>query len=185
VLSPLPTQRATSSSAKGVTHTESGAGAGAGAGALPPRPSPPLDINTIVDAQPHVYRMEGPLRGRDAGRGGGSGRHEGRPRAIVRLPVVHQLVAVRGRRFSSNPKTRHWFAIVRMVDTNTGAVRVDYVNTDAFDDIDQPNDLLFPVDDRMLGQLECFAADDVAYAQIWRLVRDHVAQVRVLEKAAT
>ena len=79
----------------------------------------------------------------------------------------------------------HWFAIVRMVDTNTGAVRVDYVNTDAFDDIDQPNDLLFPVDDRMLGQLECFAADDVVYAQIWGLVRDHVAQGRALEKAAT
>jgi hypothetical protein len=168
-LSPLPAQRVTESGAR----AGAGAGAGADAGATPPRPhpSPALGIKTVVNAPPHVCQMDG------------AGRRGGRARVIVRLPVVHQLVGVHGRRFAHNPKTKHWFAIVRTVDTSTGTVRVDYVNEDAFDDIDQPNDLLFPVDETMLGRLERFVADDGAYAQVWRLVRDHVAQVRALEEA--
>ena len=184
-LSPLPSQRVVSSWVSGVTHTESGAGAGAGAGATPPRPhlSPALGSKTVVNAPPHVFRLDGLTRGRGAGRGRDAGCRGGRARAIVRLPVVHQLVGVHGRRFARNPKTKHWFAIVRTVDTTTGNVCVDYVNEDAFDDIDQPHDLLFPVDDTMLGRLERFVADDGAYAQVWRLVCDHVAQVRALEAA--
>lgn len=178
-LSPLPAQRVTESGAR------AGAGAGAGAGATPPlpHPSPALGIKTVVNAPPHVCHMDGPSRSLRAVRGRGAGLSGRRGRVIVRLPVVHQLVGVHGRRFARNPKTKHWFAIVRTVDTTTGTVRVDYVNEDAFDDIDQPNDLLFPVDETMLGRLERFVADDGTYAQVWRLVRDHVAQVRALEEA--
>ena len=171
-LAPSPTQRVRAT-------VSAGAGAGAGAGAQTgngaegplPHPSPALGIKTVVHAPPHVCQLHGRARGRTRGR------------AIVQLPVVHQLVGVHGRRFARNPKTKHWFAIVRTVNTTTGSVRVDYVNEEAFDDIDQPSDLLFPVDDTMLGGLERFVADDPAYAQVWRLVRDHVAQVRTLEEA--
>ena len=171
-LAPSPAQR-------GRDTVNAGAGAGA-AGAKTgndasepqqPHPSPALGIKTVVHASPHVCQLQGRARGRP------------RARSIVRLPIVHQLVGVHGRRFARNPKTKHWFAIVRTVDTTTGSVRVDYVNEEAFDDIDQPSDLLFPVDDTMLVELERFVADDPTYAHVWRLVRDHVAQVRTLEEA--
>jgi hypothetical protein len=158
------------------TRTAKGDGAGGPPPPPHPHPSPALGIKTVVQAPPHVHRLDGRARGR-------GGRSGARARRIVRLPVVHQLVGVHGRRFARNPKTKHWFAIVRTVNTTTGSVRVDYVNEEAFDDIDQPSDLLFPVDDTMLGRLECFVANDPTYAQVWRLVRDHVAQVRTLEEA--
>lgn len=134
-------------------------------------------MKTVVRATPITCQLD--ARGRSIG-----GARRRQRKRIVQLPVVHQLVAVRGRRFAKNAKAKHWFAIVSSVNAAAARVRVEYVNENAFDDIDEPTDLLFPVDDTLLASVTPFTHGDPAYAAVWTLVRDHVQQVRVFEEDA-
>jgi hypothetical protein len=113
---------------------------------------------TIVYAEPVVLRIKGA---------------RGRPRVLT-VPVKRQLVAVRGRRFSDNPKTKskHWFAIVSNVNEKTGLIRVDYVGESSFDEIDDPTDLIFPVTHSLLEKLSKHTEHDINYHAAWRMTKN-------------
>lgn len=111
---------------------------------------------TVVDAEPIVLRIKGT---------------RGRPR-LLKVPVTRQLVAVRGRRFSGNPTSKHWFAIVASINEEIGVVRVDYVGESSFDEIDDPKDMIFPVTRALMEKLSKYTNDDSKYQQAWAMAME-------------
>ena len=113
-------------------------------------------IRTVVDAEPIVIRIKGA---------------RGRPK-MLKVPVMRQLVAVRGRRFTGNPKSKHWFAIVANINEETGVVRVEYVGESSFDEIDDPKDMMFPVTRPLMEKLSKHTNNDLNYHKAWTLALD-------------